>query len=94
MTFSAEITARHEEGVLERILRVCRHRGFDWESLRARRDLGTVSIELSGSSERALDLLLRQLEKLDEVLSITPRPSLVDRRLPDASKKLAESLSG
>lgn len=70
MKFVAEITARWEEGVLERILRICRHRGFAWESLQAKLEVDMVRVELTGRSERVLSLLLRQLEKLDEVLSV------------------------
>ncbi len=73
MRYRAEISARNEEGVMERVLRVCRHRGFWVHRIHA--DLNEaselVSIEIEGESERLPVLLMRQIEKLDEVGWVT-----------------------
>ncbi len=73
MRFHAEIVARNEDGVLERILRVCRHRGFAPQNFFAVASPleQTVHIEIHGSSQRPHVLLVKQLEKLHEVLSVT-----------------------
>ncbi len=73
MLFHAEITAINEEGALERILRVCRHRGFWTHRLQAVTDPveNRLLIEIEGESERPLLLLTRQLEKLCGVLEVT-----------------------
>lgn len=90
MPFHAEILARHEEGVLERILRVCRHRNFAVSSFQARIDAEeqVVRIELAGESDRPFQLLVRQLEKLFEVIDVE---TLAPRREPQAKTKPIES---
>lgn len=88
MLFHAKILARHEDGVLERILRVCRHRKFAVRCFQARIDAGEqlVRIELEGESERPFLMLARQLEKLFEVIDVVspaPRrePQLIAKKL-------------
>jgi acetolactate synthase II small subunit len=64
--YHAEILARDEEGVMERILRVFRHRGYSTRSLRATCDQeqNLIHIEIEGDSERPLSQLSLQIEKL------------------------------
>ncbi len=73
MLFHAEILARDEEGALERILRVFRHRGYGTRSFRAALDQeqNLLHIEVEGESERPLPQLALQIEKLYEVIEVT-----------------------
>jgi len=73
MLYHAEILARDEEGVMERILRVFRHRGYGTRSLRATCDQekNLIHIEIEGESERPLSQLSLQIEKLCEVIDVT-----------------------
>ena len=73
MLFHAEITVRNEEGVLERVLRVCRHRGFGMHRLSAALNIAqeSICIEIEGESERLPFHLMRQIEKLDEVMAVS-----------------------
>ncbi len=73
MLFHAEILARDEEGALERILRVFRHRGYGVRSFRAVADQeqNLLHIEVEGESERPLPQLALQIEKLYEVIEVT-----------------------
>lgn len=72
MQFQAEITARNEDGILERILRACRHRGFGMRSFQAAIDPGDgiLRIQIQGDSERSPTLLARQIEKLYDVIDV------------------------
>lgn len=73
MLFHAEITVRNEEGVMERVLRICRHRGFGMHRLNAALNLAQqlIRIEIEGESERLPVLLMRQIEKLDELMEMS-----------------------
>jgi acetolactate synthase II small subunit len=73
MLYHAEILARDEEGVMERILRVFRHRGYSTRTLRATCDQeqNLIHIEIEGDSERPLSHLSLQIEKLCEVVEVT-----------------------
>jgi acetolactate synthase II small subunit len=73
MLFHAEVVAKNEEGALERILRVCRHRGFWAHTLHAITDPteNRLLVEMEGESDRSPLLLTRQLEKLCGVLEVT-----------------------
>jgi acetolactate synthase regulatory subunit len=73
MLFHAEILARDEEGVMERVLRVFRHRGYGTKTLRATCDeeQNLIHIEIEGESERPLAQLSLQIEKLCEVIEVT-----------------------
>ncbi len=73
MLYHAEILARDEEGVMERILRVFRHRGYSTRTLRATCDQeqNLIHIEIEGDSERPLSQLSLQIEKLCEVIEVT-----------------------
>lgn len=73
MQYHARIIARNEEGVLERVLRVLRHRGYSTESLKAVCDLNhnQVHIAIDGATDRSLPHLARNIEKLQEVIQVT-----------------------
>jgi len=73
MQFHAEILARDEEGAMERILRVFRHRGFGTRSLHAvcDQEKNLIHIKIVGESERPLSQLALQIEKLYEVIEVT-----------------------
>ena len=83
MRFHAEILAQNEDGVLERILRVCRNRGFISQSLRAFSDEENklMHIHIEGSSDRSLAQLSLQVKKLLDVIEVVVRilPSDVRR---------------
>ena len=70
MQYQINLTARQRPEVLERILRVVRHRGFSVQAMEMREQDNQVQLHLSVQSERALDLLINQLVKLPDVLSI------------------------
>lgn len=73
MLFHATVRAKNEEGILERILRVCRNRGFPSSDVSAAVDhsLKVMSIHIRGSSERSPILLQTQIEKLCDVITVT-----------------------
>lgn len=70
-TYQLTITARWRPEVLERILRVIRHRGFRVISLNVETNESVLTIQLTLMSERAVTLLIAQLEKLFDVESVT-----------------------
>ena len=73
MHFHAEIIARNEDGILERILRVCRHRGFGIHQFRAVIEQAPklIHIEIEGESSRPLQLLSTQIEKFYDVVGVS-----------------------
>lgn len=70
--YQLNIEARFRPEVLERILRVTRHRGFQVNAISMSQVLGgnNVSIELTVNSQRPLNLLCSQLIKLADVFDI------------------------
>ncbi|AYA41419.1 acetolactate synthase 2 small subunit [Xenorhabdus nematophila] len=72
MQHQLAIQARFCPEILERILRVTRHRGFQICALNMDQttDSGNVSIELTVSSQRSINLLFSQLMKLVDVAGI------------------------
>ncbi|MBN6070084.1 acetolactate synthase 2 small subunit [Aggregatibacter actinomycetemcomitans] len=70
MEHQIELTARHRPGVLERILRVVRHRGFTATKMDMQLTDGKVRLKFTVKSDRTLDLLVSQLEKLPDVMEI------------------------
>lgn len=66
------LTVRNNEGALERLLRVTRHRGFAVQALQVQnsqaKDIYDITLRLSG--ERTTENLSRQLEKLVDVLTV------------------------
>lgn len=66
------IKAHSQPEVLERILRVIRHRGFRVSAMNMAQmnDCNTVKITVKVSSERPVDLLYKQLDKLFDVIDV------------------------
>ena len=65
-----ELVARHRLEVLERILRVARHRGFTVTTMEMTLIETQVQLKITVKSDRTLDLLVNQLAKLPDVLNI------------------------
>ncbi|MCE2594117.1 acetolactate synthase 2 small subunit [Motilimonas cestriensis] len=78
------VTAQHSPELLERVLRVMRHRGFSVQNMQMNLDSDNQQVELhvAVASERAIALLTAQLTKLIGVTAV----SLTDRT---AEPKLA-----
>lgn len=72
MQHQLSILARFRPEVLERILRVTRHRGFRISSMNVDQlsDSDNVSIELTVSSQRPLAQLCAQLTKLTDITEV------------------------
>lgn len=70
MEHQIDLTAQHRPEVLERILRVVRHRGFTVTNMDMQLIDGKVRLKFTVKSDRTLDLLVSQLEKLPDVMEI------------------------
>ncbi|QUC06073.1 acetolactate synthase 2 small subunit [Aggregatibacter sp. oral taxon 513] len=70
MEHQIELTAQHRPEVLERILRVVRHRGFTVTQMDMQLIDDKVRLKFTVKSDRTLDLLVSQLEKLPDVVEI------------------------
>lgn len=70
MEHQIELTAQHRPEVLERILRVVRHRGFTVTQMDMQLIDGKVRLKFTVKSDRTLELLVSQLEKLPDVIEI------------------------
>ncbi|MBI6549518.1 acetolactate synthase 2 small subunit [Xenorhabdus lircayensis] len=72
MQHQLAIQARFCPEILERILRVTRHRGFQVSALNMDHatDSDNVSIELTVTSQRSVNLLFSQLMKLVDVAGV------------------------
>lgn len=70
MEHQIDLTAQHRPEVLERILRVVRHRGFTVTQMDMQLIEGKVRLKFTVKSDRTLDLLVNQLEKLPDVIEI------------------------
>ena len=70
------VKAKNSPEFLERLLRVCRHRGFMIITMDAQVDLLTQTIEVTFtvSSERELSLLGKQIEKIIGVMQVVQVP--------------------
>ncbi|MFT5789455.1 MAG: acetolactate synthase II small subunit [Shewanella sp.] len=67
--YSIAINVQQQPEVLERVLRVVRHRGFKVTSLEMQlNENNTTSIDMSVESDRAIALLTNQIDKLIDVL--------------------------
>ncbi|MFS2222503.1 acetolactate synthase 2 small subunit [Pantoea sp. B65] len=66
------IEARFRPEILERILRVVRHRGFQICSMNmaAANNVNNINIEMTVASQRSVDLLSTQLSKLMDVACV------------------------
>lgn len=70
MEHQIELTAQHRPEVLERILRVVRHRGFTVTQMDMQLIEDKVRLKFTVKSDRTLDLLVSQLEKLPDVIEM------------------------
>ena len=70
MEHQIELTAQHRPEVLERILRVIRHRGFTVTQMDMQLIDDKVRLKFTVKSDRTLDLLVSQLEKLPDIFNI------------------------
>ena len=68
--YKLELVARHRPEVLERILRVARHRGFTITTMEMTLIETQVRLKITVKSNRTLDLLVSQLEKLPDIFNI------------------------
>ena len=70
MEHQIDLTAQHRPEVLERILRVVRHRGFTVTQMDMQLIDDKVQLKFTVKSDRTLDLLVSQLEKLPDVIAM------------------------
>ena len=70
MEHQIDLTAQHRPEVLERILRVVRHRGFIVTQMDMQLIDGKVRLKFTVKSDRTLELLVSQLEKLPDVIEM------------------------
>lgn len=70
MEHQIDLTAQHRPEVLERILRVVRHRGFTVTQMDMQLINDKVRLKFTVKSDRTLDLLVSQLEKLPDVIEM------------------------
>ena len=70
MEHQIDLTAQHRPEVLERILRVVRHRGFTVTQMDMQLIDGKVRLKFTVKSDRTLELLVNQLEKLPDVIEM------------------------
>ena len=70
MEHQIDLTAQHRPEVLERILRVVRHRGFTVTQMDMQLIDDKVRLKFTVKSDRTLDLLVSQLVKIYDVVEI------------------------
>jgi len=68
-TNTLKLSLNQSPEVLERVLRVARHRGFEVKLMHWNSEIG--ELELTVSSQRAIHLLTSQFEKLIDVKQVT-----------------------
>ncbi|OOF36700.1 acetolactate synthase 2 small subunit [Rodentibacter heidelbergensis] len=68
--YQVELTAHHRPEVLERILRVVRHRGFTVTAVQMVLIESKVQLKITVKSDRTLNLLVNQLVKLPDVMRL------------------------
>ena len=78
MQHQLSIQARFRPEMLERVLRVVRHRGFQVCAMNMAAGLNpdNINIELTVASQRSVDLLSSQLSKLMDVSSVEVQQQL------------------
>ena len=74
MEHQIDLTAQHRPEVLERILRIARHRGFTVTQMDMQLIDDKVRLKFTVKSDRTLDLLVSQLEKIYDVVEIKACP--------------------
>ncbi|WP_319782827.1 acetolactate synthase 2 small subunit [Oceanisphaera sp. IT1-181] len=68
--YQLQVTAQFRPEVLERVLRLTRHRGFRVAQMDMTTQDANLVINMRVESERAIELLSRQLEKLLDVTQV------------------------
>ena len=68
--YTFDLIAQHRPEVLERILRVIRHRGFTVTKMEMALVETQVQLKITVKSDRTFDLLVNQLAKLPDVIEI------------------------
>ncbi|ACA31140.1 acetolactate synthase 2 small subunit [Histophilus somni] len=70
-TYDLTIQANKRPETLERLLRVVRHRGFEVIILHSESKGNVIDLRLTVQSERAIELLIHQLVKLPDVITLS-----------------------
>ena len=70
MEHQIDLTAQHRPEVLERILRIARHRGFTVTQMDMQLIDDKVRLKFTVKSDRTLELLVSQLEKIYDMVEI------------------------
>ena len=70
MMHTFNLIAANQPAVVERLLRVIRHRGFALQSFQFKTVENDLEIDFTVQSSRAVNLLFNQLEKLYDVKQI------------------------
>ena len=70
MEHQIDLPAQHRPEVLERIIRVVRHRGFTVTQMDMQLIDDKVRLKFTVKSDRTLELLVSQLEKLPDVIEM------------------------
>ena len=82
MKHTVNLTLEQRPEVLERVLRVVRHRGFKVTKMNMSLESEKVAdLDMTVESERAIELLTKQLEKLVDVISCNACEHLQSERL-------------
>ncbi|HGJ5857965.1 acetolactate synthase 2 small subunit [Arsenophonus nasoniae] len=81
--YRLNIEARFRPEILERILQVTRHRGFQVNTISMNQGLdgNNVSIEITVNSQRPLNLLYSQLIKLVDIFDIEIKQQAVKQSI-------------
>ncbi len=68
MSYQLALTLAQRPEVLERVLRVTRHRGFTITKMEMQLSEETAQLQMQVESERAIELLTNQIDKLYDVM--------------------------
>lgn len=85
--YQLQVTAQFRPEVLERVLRLTRHRGFRITQLDMTTQDAQLIINMAVESDRAIALLSRQLEKLLDVTLVQVQEPVLEEA--QALKKIA-----
>ena len=69
MSYQLSLTLVQQPEVLERVLRVVRHRGFKVTKMEMQLADDTALLQMQVESDRAIELLTNQIEKLYDVIN-------------------------
>lgn len=85
--YQLHVIAQFRPEVLERVLRLTRHRGFRIAQMEMTTHDANLVINMTVESERAIELLSRQLEKLLDVTLVQVQEQVLNQE--QALKKIA-----